>query len=219
MLKTRIKALILDYGGVISKPQDFEHVENMLCILEQEYKDFEIIYRGSRAEYDSGHKTGTEYWMDILNHFDIEFKSADIATLIQEDVKSWTRINDSMIRFVNEIRSEIYKLSIISNMTEDTLAHIRTGFKWLDLFDELIFSCEFGTNKPDKKIYEVCLDKLKLSPKECLFVDDSAENIEGASAIGMNTIHFKSFDEFFSEFNKKFISVQGFIVSVFNVPS
>ena len=218
MQRIKIRALILDYGGVISKPQDFEHVANMYRILKREYKDFEIMYRRNRAEYDSGHKTGSEYWTGILNHHDIEFKSADIATLIQEDVKSWTRINDSMIRFVKEIRSEIDKLSIISNMTEDTLAYIRTAFKWLDLFDELIFSCEFGTNKPDKKIYEVCLDKLKLSPAECLFVDDSAENIEGASAIGMNTIHFKSFDEFFSEFNKKFVSVQGFIGSAFNVP-
>lgn len=206
MQKTKISALILDYGGVISKPQDFEHVENMLCILEQEYKDFEIIYRGTRASYDSGHKTGTEYWMNILNHFDIEYKSADIVTLIQEDVRSWTRINDSMIQFVKEIRSKIHNLSIISNMTEDTLAYIRTGFKWLDLFDELIFSCEFKTNKPDKKIYEACLDKLKLSPAECLFVDDSAENIEGALAVGMNTIHFRSFDEFLCEFNVKYYS-------------
>jgi len=204
MQKARIKALILDYGGVISKPQDFEHVENMLCILELEYKDFEIIYRESRAAYDSGHKTGTEYWMGILNHFNIESKRINIATLIQEDVKSWTRMNDSMIQFVKEIRSEIHNLSMISNMTEDTLAYIRTGFKWLDLFDELIFSCEFKTNKPDKKIYEVCLDKLKLSPAECLFVDDSVDNIEGASTIGMNTIHFKSFDKFLSEFNRNF---------------
>ncbi len=204
MQRIKIRALILDYGGVISKPQDFEHVENMYRILEQEYKDFDIMYRRNRAEYDSGHKTGTEYWTGILKHFNIESKSTTIATLIQEDVKSWTRINDSIIRFVKEVRSKIDKLSIISNMTEDTLACIRASFKWLDLFDELIFSCEFKTNKPDEKIYQACLDKLKLSPAECLFVDDSAENIEGASAIGMNTIHFKSFDEFLSEFNSNF---------------
>lgn len=206
MQKTKISALILDYGGVISKPQDFEHVANILRILKQKYKDFEIIYRRNRAAYDSGHKTATQYWTGILKHFNKESKRTTIATLIQEDVKSWTRINDSMIQFVKEIRSKIYKLSMISNMTEDTLACIRTTFNWLDLFDELIFSCEFGTNKPDKKIYQVCLDKLKLPPKECLFVDDSAENIEGALAVGMNTIHFKSIDAFLSEFSAKFYS-------------
>ena len=204
MQKSKIRALILDYGEVISKPQNSENVANMLRIFARECKDFMAVYRRNRDEYDSGHISGTEYWTGILKHYGIAPKSTDIASLIQEDVKSWTQINDSMLQFVKEIRNDIYKLAIISNMTRDTLVCMRTGFKWLGLFDELIFSCEFGRNKPDRNIYEACLNKLKLSPIECLFVDDSAENIEGADRLGMNTIYFRSFDEFLSEFNEKF---------------
>ena len=201
MKQIPIKALILDYGGVISRPQDPEIVETMIRALGLAHIDFERVYRKNRAAYDSGHETATEYWLGVLKYFDIEPGRVDISKLIQQDVESWTRINDSMITFIKEIRSRIYNLSIISNMTEDALATIRAGFKWLELFDELIFSCEFGTNKPDISIYEDCLKKIKLSPAECLFVDDSAENIEAAVALGMHTIHFKSFDTFMTAFN------------------
>jgi len=210
MKHNQIKALILDYGGVISRPQDPEIVETMFRTLGLTHTDFERVYRKNRTVYDSGHETATEYWLGVLKHFDIEPGRVDISKLIQQDVESWTRINDSMITFIKEIRNRIYNLSMISNMTEDALAFIRAGFKWLELFDELIFSCEFGTNKPDIGIYEDCLKKIKLSPAECLFVDDSAENIEAAVALGMHTIHFKSFDTFMAAFSEKFSVATGF---------
>jgi len=179
-------------------------VEKMRSVVKQDYEDFETIYRSHRAGYDSGHKTATEYWTGVLKHFAIEPAETTIDALIQEDVKSWTRIHDSMIQFVEEIRTRTCKLAIISNMTEETLVCMRATFDWLNFFDELIFSCEIGTNKPDRKIYEVCLDKLRLSPGNCLFVDDSTENIDGASAVGMHTIQFISTDDFFSAFNRGF---------------
>jgi putative hydrolase of the HAD superfamily len=210
MKKIQIKALILDYGGVISRPQDPEIVNTMIRALGVEKTDFEAVYRENRAAYDSGHETATEYWLGVLKHLNIVPSRIDIATLIQQDVEAWTRIDDSMITCIKEIRSRIYNLSIISNMTEDTLVYIRARFKWLELFDERVFSCEFGINKPDPGIYEDCLKKIRLSPQQCLFVDDSAENIEGAAAMGMHTIHFKSFDTFLTSFNEKFSVVNGF---------
>ena len=204
MTATKVKALILDYGGVISKPQNSANVNNILHILKQEHHDFNEIYQSKRASYDSGHISGEEYWKSILQHYGLESENSDISKLIQEDVKSWTHLNDSMIQFVNEIRSKVYKLAIISNMTTDSLAYIRTHFNWLELFDELIFSCDIGINKPDKRIYEACLTKLNLPPHECLFVDDSADNIRGAVEVGINTIHFNSISEFLQELDKNF---------------
>jgi len=95
MRKIKIGALILDYGGVISKPQAVEHVEKMRSVVKQDYEDFETIYRSHRAGYDSGHRTAAEYWAGVLKHFDIEPAEAKIAALIQEDIKSWTQLNDS----------------------------------------------------------------------------------------------------------------------------
>lgn len=185
-------------------------MDSMIRTLAVDHDVFVAAYRENRAAYDSGHKTGTEYWQSVLDRLHIGHRRIDISALIQQDVESWTRIDDSMVTFIKELRSRIDNLSIISNMTEETLAYLRAGFNWLELFDERVFSCEFGINKPDIRIYAACLKKIKLPPAECLFVDDSAENIKGAVAVGMNAIHFKSFDTFVTAFNEKFSVANGF---------
>jgi len=204
MRQTRIRALVLDYGGVISKPQNPDNVNNILQILRQDDNDFGNVYKSKRENYDNGQLSGEEYWLSILQHYGLEQSDSKVINLIQEDVKSWTQINDSMIQFIKEIRGKLHKLAIISNMTSDTLAFMKKHFQWLELFDELIFSCELGKNKPDTRIYEACLNRLELPPQECLFVDDSVENVHGAMKSGMKVIHFKSFLQFWQELDKNF---------------
>ena len=199
MGKTRIRALVLDYGGVISNPQNSDNVNNMLQILSQDHNDFRSVYRSKRENYDNGQLSGEEYWHSILQHYGLEQNDSKVTKLIQEDIKSWTQIDDSMIQFIKESREKLYKLAIISNMTRDCLVYMKKHFQWLEFFDELIFSCEFGMNKPDASIYEACSSRIKLPPQDCLFVDDLVENLDGAIESGMNVIHFKSFLQFRQE--------------------
>jgi putative hydrolase of the HAD superfamily len=208
MHKAIIRALILDYGGVISQPQSSKNVYNILNMLNLDLDDFQEIYLNQRGDYDSGQISGEDYWISILQHFNIDQNDSDINLLIQEDVNSWTKINHAMIQFIQENRSKIHKLAIISNITKDSLAFIRLHFRWLELFDVLSFSCEVGINKPDKKIYEACLHQLRISPNECLFVDDSVENVDSAVIAGMNVIHFRSFPEFLQELKREFYLTQ-----------
>jgi putative hydrolase of the HAD superfamily len=204
MGKTRIRALVLDYGGVISKPQNPHNVNNILQILNQNDCDFRKLYQSKRENYDNGQLSGEEYWLSIILHYSLKLNDSQVTNLIQEDVKSWTQINDSMIQFIKESRGKLHKLAIISNITRDILAFMKKHFQWLELFDELIYSCEIGKNKPDKRIYEACLSRLEIPPQECLFVDDSVENVLGAMKSGMEVIHFKSFFQFWQELNKNF---------------
>lgn len=201
MPKTNIKALILDYGGVISQPQSPKYVNNILGILKVDRDDFRKIYFEKREAYDRGHTSGEEYWMSILRHFNLNPMDVDLDYLIQEDVKSWTNINSDMIAFINDNRSKIQYLAMISNITQDSLEFIRKHYQWLELFDTLIFSYELGINKPDKRIYQACLRKLPITPNECLFVDDSVDNINAAVQIGMNAIQFSSYQKFKDDFN------------------
>jgi putative hydrolase of the HAD superfamily len=196
MEKTRIRALVLDYGGVISKPQNPDNVNNMLQLLCQDYNDFRNVYRSKRANYDNGQLSGEEYWHSILQCYGLKQNDSQVTKLIQEDIRSWTLINDSMIQFIKESREKLHTLAIISNMTKDCLVYMKKHFQWLELFDELIFSCEFGKNKPDAKIYEAFLSRIEIPPQECLFADDLIENVDGAMKSGMNVIHFKSFWQF-----------------------
>ena len=44
--------------------------------------------------------------------------------------------------------------------------------------------------KPDPAIYQYTCQKIRLKPKECLFIDDQAKNIAGARKTGLQTIQF-----------------------------
>jgi len=44
--------------------------------------------------------------------------------------------------------------------------------------------------KPDPEIFRVLLDRRRLDPARCLFIDDMAANIEAARALGLVTHHF-----------------------------
>lgn len=204
MSKHKIRALILDYGGVISQPQNHENIGNIVRSLKQDYASFMNVYYGLRGQYDAGQVSGKQYWINILRHYGFDPSDFDLPRLIEEDVKSWTHPNKSMLRFLAENRDKIHKLAIISNMNYDSLAYIKNNFDWLPLFDECAFSCELGKNKPGREIYETCIKNLGLSPEECLFVDDSAENVAGAQRLGMPVIHYKGFSEFLHELDERF---------------
>ena len=46
--------------------------------------------------------------------------------------------------------------------------------------------------KPNKEIFEFALNKIKLKPEECLFIDDRYNNIITAKKLGINTIQCKN---------------------------
>ena len=165
------------------------------------------IYYARRKNYDNGQMSGQEYWREILQHFGLNPDESVVNDLIQADVNSWTEINRSMLRFIDENRGKVEKLGIISNMMRDTLSYMKSHFEWLKFFDEKIYSCEIGINKPDIRIYQYCLNSLDLSPQDCLFVDDSQKNVRGALKSGMNVIHYKTFTQFSQEFQKEYFLI------------
>jgi putative hydrolase of the HAD superfamily len=143
--------------------------------------------------------SGEQYWRGVVEGCGLDPQDVDFAYLIEQDVQSWTQLNEAMVRFVIDVRSRVHRLAIISNMTRNTLVSMRRHFEWLALFDACVFSCEVGTNKPEREIYERCVRELELRADECLFVDDSAGNVQGALDVGMAAIRFRTTDQFLAE--------------------
>lgn len=58
------------------------------------------------------------------------------------------------------------------------------------LVDAAVFSSDEGLAKPDRRIYQIALDRLGLCAAECLYVDDSAQALAGAASLGLRAIQF-----------------------------
>jgi putative hydrolase of the HAD superfamily len=59
-----------------------------------------------------------------------------------------------------------------------------------ELFETVVDSGFVGVRKPDRRIYEIVLERLQVEPSACVFIDDLAENCAAATAIGMHAVHF-----------------------------
>lgn len=95
-----------------------------------------------------------------------------------------------------------YKLGIINNGTTLTLPFFRSRYEIDKYFDVFVCSAEEGIAKPNKKIYLITSKKLNIEPSECLFMDDSYKNIEGAKSIGMKTILWENKEKGLDRFEK-----------------
>jgi 2-haloacid dehalogenase len=77
----------------------------------------------------------------------------------------------------------------ITNFASDTLAEAKRMYPFLTRFHGCVVSAEEKLLKPDPAIYRVFLDRYGKNASECLFMDDSASNIESASKLGFSVIH------------------------------
>ena len=92
--------------------------------------------------------------------------------------------------------SKKYRLFLLSNTSSihieavNKILHKASGVEQLDdLFEKVFLSYEMGIMKPHPEIYRRVLEEADIQAEETLFLDDNADNIRAASALGIQTIH------------------------------
>jgi putative hydrolase of the HAD superfamily len=189
---SHIKAVILDYGEVISIPPSSEKMASMAAVAGLHPDLFRTLYPTDRALYDRGDFTAATYWLNFADGAHVRLDSAQIAELRRLDVEIWSAVNPQMIRWVECLSEAGLKTALLSNMISDMAVHARQTFRWLDKLTYHVLSCEVGLIKPESAIYERCLEGLQVMPSEALFVDDKQINVQAARALGITSIHFQS---------------------------
>jgi len=189
---SRKKAVILDYGEVISVPPSPEKMASMAAVVGVRPDLFRTLYPTDRAPYDRGDLTAAAYWSNFADAAHVRLDSAQIEELRRLDVEMWSTVNPQMIRWLECLSGAGLKTALLSNMIPDMAVHARQTFLWLNKLTYQVLSCEVRSIKPDRAIYKRCLDGLEVTPSEALFVDDRQINIDAARALGITSIHFQS---------------------------
>ncbi len=94
-----------------------------------------------------------------------------------------------MYELVEELRGMGYGIYLLSN------ASFRQHDYWprvpaSKFFDGTLISADVKLVKPQPEIYRLLCDKFSLLPEECVFIDDSTSNAEGAYFCGINALVF-----------------------------
>lgn len=194
------KALVLDFGGVISRTLFETH---RLSEAALRLPAGTLTWRGpfdpaSDAlwrQMQAGEISERDYWATRV---------CEVGQLVAEE---WTIFPQFLARVRGDdplavIRSEALdaiatakaagcKLAILSNELDLFYgAEFRNKLPFLADFDLIVYATYTGILKPDRRAYALISDGLGIAPERCVFVDDQLTNITGGRAAGFQTVHF-----------------------------
>jgi HAD superfamily hydrolase (TIGR01509 family) len=105
----------------------------------------------------------------------------------------------SRIEFLKNLKSEGYKIFLLSNINSIHLEDVYANFQeehgnlnFDGLFDKPYYSHLIGRRKPDSETYLFVLEDAGIEASQTLFIDDNADNISGAKKAGLHTIHHQA---------------------------
>jgi 2-haloacid dehalogenase len=97
------------------------------------------------------------------------------------------------VDILREIKSSRnHRLYALTNWSAETFPWALDNFEFLHWFEGIVVSGQEKTRKPFPEFYKILLDRHKIDPARSIFIDDNFKNVEGARAVGIQTIHFEN---------------------------
>jgi putative hydrolase of the HAD superfamily len=202
--KRLVRAVVFDYGNVLCLEQTPEDMKDMALVCGIPHERFSELYWKLRPPYDRGDIDGPAYWTAVVGQQELSLSSDQIATLIKLDSESITRPNQSAVQWAKLLHQEGFPLALLSNMPLELSRHVTKSFPSLSTFEYLIYSCDYGSIKPELAIYRNCLELLKAAPQHILYLDDRVENVEAAARLGINSVLFDTVEKTASRVESRF---------------
>ncbi len=176
------KAIALDAMGVIYPVADdlrkllIPYLRARGCELPDDalVDLFRACYRDGMPARDLWRQTGCDW--------------ADGA--LETDFLALYELRPGVIPFLEAMRTAGIPLYGLSNDVAEWALTRRQAFGIAGYFQGWVISGEARLFKPDPAIYDLLLDLLPCLAGECLFVDDTAANVEAAKSAGLQAVRF-----------------------------
>src|SRR5262245_54348323 len=188
----RLPALIFDFGNVVAF-FDYLKACNRLAArvgLDGEEVRKLLLERGFSqmlARLESGQMAPSDFAAKVMASLGLSLAFDDFA----RDWEDIFWLNEPISRLIAALKSRGYTLVLGSNTNLMHALHFRRQFATtLDRFDALVLSYEVGCLKPDARFYQACATAAGAPAASCVFIDDIAENVEGARQAGLEGVHY-----------------------------
>jgi putative hydrolase of the HAD superfamily len=189
-----LRAVIFDYGMVLTGLPDAAAHAEMVRITGLPEDRFEALYWADRHAYDEGKLTGISFWQKLLRDAGLDSSPSTVEELNRWDARMWTTQNPAMVAWQARLKQNGLRTAILSNMGDSVLESITRAYDWINRFDVLVWSYQLHIAKPDPQIYLHTLQQLGTRPEETLFIDDKQLNIDAARALGLEAALFTTID-------------------------
>ncbi len=198
-MANRIRAVIWDMGGVILRT----HGDEARQILADEFhvsleQFYTLVFDSPSAEKATvGLISETDHWNAVADTL-----GAPRSRLQELQDRFWAgdQVDKELIEFIKTLNKG-YKTGLLSNAWSGARQSLNQRNACDTVFQYSMFSCEVRLRKPDAHIYQRMLDLMEVKADEAIFVDDLAENVTGANAVGIHGIQFKATKQAIADVN------------------
>lgn len=121
--------------------------------------------------------------------------SKEKSEALNEAISSDTLWHDKDMGIYERAKELGYSIYLLTNYSIDGFAHLESSFDFIREVQGRVVSSHIHLCKPDKRIYELLLDKYDLKASECIFFDDNLANIMAAEELGIQAVLFIDIEE------------------------
>lgn len=189
-----IKAIYFDLFFTLIVPT-YEKTNNEYDILDlsvgewEQYAENDMLYHERALGFVKTEKEIIDKIISLMPYEVSAVQKEQILFAREQRMKNALKmISKEILDTLEKLRLKDIKLGLISNADCIDCKYWNQSplFRY---FNDSIFSCNVGLLKPDRQIYELAMQRLNVSPEQCLFVGDGGSNeLCGAKSAGMGTI-------------------------------
>lgn len=158
--------------------------------------DESLVYESRMRKVAKAANVTYEYVYETALGFYRQNKKGDLETmkLLKVDKPGWNfaeeRLYPDTVECLRELSGR-YKIGVIANQSLGTEKRLE-DFGILKYIDLVIASAEEGVAKPDRRIFEIALERSHCAPENAVMIGDRIDNdIVPAKRLGMGTIWIK----------------------------
>jgi putative hydrolase of the HAD superfamily len=197
-----IKAVLFDFDGVLTI--DKTGSESIIKYIVSKTDILFEILSNSYYSYNNGLLLGEYTHKDIWANLCRDVNTNIDYNLLLEAFEN-TLLDNDMLVVVKELK-KTYKIGMITDNKRDRIEAVSEINKFNEIFDVISVSADVHSCKDDKAIFEQTIAALGVSPNECIFIDNTPDNLIAPRLMGMTTILYndenKNIDEFKNTLNK-----------------
>jgi beta-phosphoglucomutase len=203
----KIKAIIFDMDGVLIEAKDWHYksLNKALGLFGLEISRYEhlVTYDGlltrkklKMLSLERGLPKGLHQFInDMKQQYTMEIVCSKCKPRFYHEYA------------LSKLKREGYKMAVCSNSIKKTIEFMLEKASILYYFNFYLSNQDVKNPKPDPEIYIKAIEKLGLTPKECIIVEDNEKGIKAAKASGANVMVVDSVEDVNYENIKKHIKM------------
>lgn len=150
---------------------------------EEHYENIEKLIHGEHLFDKAGlGLISSDEFFKMLGFDDSEYH-------MKRYLENYLTLDKSFIGFA-EAAKDKYDIVLLSNDVSEWSGYITEYHGLNKYFSDKIVSADVGCRKPDMKIFDLTLERIKRSPAECIFVDNNVQNLLSAEEVGISPVLF-----------------------------